>query len=135
MQSAQDQEHRASISPAQRMIENGHIFLWLIKDTCWVSEWKIAGLSMIVPTLGVAVYILCKAWHIRSERFHNTAICLWICGNSIWMIGEFFELETRTYTAALFVSGLALILYYYAFILPKELRLKTVKQAALSKNT
>lgn len=107
-------------APVQRWIENGHIFLWLIKDTCWVREWRAGGIGMIIPTLTVAFYILWRSRHIRSELFHNLAICLWICGNSVWMIGEFFKHETRMYAFAFFITGLCFMLYYYLFIFPKE---------------
>lgn len=107
-------------SPVQRWIENGHIFLWLIKDTCWVREWRVGGITMIFPTLTVAFYILWRSRHIRSEFFHNLAICLWICGNSVWMIGEFFKHETRMYAFGFFLTGLAFMLYYYCFIFPAE---------------
>ncbi|MFM9007686.1 MAG: hypothetical protein ACKORE_03805 [Bacteroidota bacterium] len=30
-----------------RAYENFHIVLWLLKDTCWVSDFKTAGLIMI----------------------------------------------------------------------------------------
>ncbi|MFM2190236.1 MAG: hypothetical protein RL491_622, partial [Bacteroidota bacterium] len=25
-----------------RQYENLHIFLWLVKDTCWIMDWKLA---------------------------------------------------------------------------------------------
>ena len=113
-------DNKAIHSPVHRWIENGHIFLWLIKDTCWVNEWKIGGITMIVPTLSVAIYILWRSRKVKSELFHNLAICLWISGNSVWMVGEFFKQETRHYAFGLFLIGLAFMLYYYIFIFPKE---------------
>lgn len=116
-------------APVHRLIENGHIFLWLIKDTFWVNEWKTGGLAMIAPTLGVAIYILWRARHIKAELLHNLAICLWISGNSIWMAGEFFKHDTRHYAFLLFLTGLGFMLYYYCFILPKENKMRKVSVA------
>ena len=120
MNSSNTAEANEIHSPVQRWIENGHIFLWLLKDICWVHEWKIGGMTMIVPTLSVAFYILWRTRKTTSELFHNAAICLWICGNSVWMLGEFFKVETRMYTFGFFLVGLAFMLYYYVFIFPKE---------------
>ena len=27
--------------------DNVHVLLWLIKDTCWMLEWKVLGTIMI----------------------------------------------------------------------------------------
>ncbi len=107
------EDHTIHIQPKYRWIENGHILLWLIKDTCWALEFKPGGIFMIVPTLSVAFYILWKSRHIRAELFHNLAVCLWIMANSVWMIGEFFAIEARHYAVIIFLIGLALLLFYY----------------------
>jgi hypothetical protein len=45
---------------------------------------------------------------------HNLAICMWICANSTWMIGEFyFDDTTRELSVLFFVVGLLSMLYYY----------------------
>ncbi len=108
--------------PVQRWIENGHILLWLIKDVFWVSEIKWAGVFMIFPTLAVAVFILAKSWKVRAEASHNGAICLWIAGNSVWMTGEFTNHEWEPFTIGLFLSGLAILLYYYIVHFPADRR-------------
>lgn len=59
---------------------------------------------------------------MRSEVFHNLAVCLWILANSVWMVGEFFELETRPYAVVLFLIGLSLLIVYYAFFFRKDNR-------------
>ncbi|MCF8258377.1 MAG: hypothetical protein K9J06_12550 [Flavobacteriales bacterium] len=97
-----------------RRFENIHIVLWLVKDTCWIQDWRTPGCIMIVPTIGMAVYI---TWLSRSERkelFHNLAVCAWIVANSVWMLGEFFlDDTTRPLATVFFVLGLASIGYYY----------------------
>jgi hypothetical protein len=106
-----------------REYENLHILLWLLKDTCWVMLWEVAGLIMIVPTIGVAIHITWLRRHIRADLFHNMAICFWIAANSIWMIGEFFFDDTlRPAAIIFFVSGLISVGYYYILVLPRELR-------------
>ncbi len=103
------------LTKSYRWIENGHIFLWLIKDTCWAMEWRIGGLVMIAPTLSVAIYLLWRSAKSRAELFHNAAVCLWITANSVWMTGEFFKKELRPIAVVIFLIGLALLLVYYLF--------------------
>lgn len=116
------QEQTIQMSQQFRWLENAHIFLWLIKDTCWAMEWKPGGIFMIFPTLTVAFYLLWKSRRVRAEVFHNIAVCLWIMANSIWMVGEFFEKETRHYAVILFLTGLLLLIVYYAFFFVKDKR-------------
>jgi hypothetical protein len=97
-----------------RKFENFHILLWLVKDLCWVTLSKAAGLLMIAPTLALALFITWKNRSERAELMHNLAICLWICANSTWMIGEFyFEDTTRELAVVFFVGGLLSMLYFY----------------------
>ena len=102
-------------SPRYRMLENSHILLWLIKDTCWALEFKIGGVVMIAPTLGMAIYLLWRSRRSKPEFFHNIAIVLWIMANSIWMIGEFNEQDWRQYAVVLFGAGLGVLVLYYLF--------------------
>lgn len=116
----QHEQHTIHISPTFRWLENAHILLWLIKDTCWAMEWKTGGTFMIFPTLITAIYILWKARKIRSELYHNIAVCLWISANSTWMIGEFTETELRPYAVGLFMIGLSTLAIYYGFFFKKD---------------
>ncbi|MFN8293236.1 MAG: hypothetical protein U0T72_05895 [Chitinophagales bacterium] len=97
-----------------RQTENQHILLWLIKDTCWVLDFKWGGMALILPTLLVAMYITWKWRMYRAELFHNIAICCWISANITWMIGEFyFNDSTRPIATVFFAMGLCSIAYYY----------------------
>src|SRR5688572_12028635 len=97
-----------------RKFENMHIALWLVKDTCWVLSLQAAGMFMVVPTLGVAIYITWKMRDYRAELFHNLAVCCWIAANSVWMTGEFFyEDSMRPMAVVFFAAGLLCIAYYY----------------------
>ena len=107
-----------------RWIENGHIFLWLLKDTCWAMEFKIGGMVMILPTLVVAIYILWQSRGHRQDYFHNIAVCLWITGNSLWMAGEFFKLELRWLAAIIFGIGLTVMAVYYIFFFRKDIAME-----------
>ena len=97
-----------------RGTENLHILLWIIKDTCWVQDYKLLGVGMIFPTIAVAIYLTIRARLQREELIHNIAVCFWLCANSVWMIGEFFfEDQTRSYALVFFALGLlALALHY-----------------------
>jgi len=97
-----------------RKYENFHIFLWLIKDLCWVTVSRLAGMFMILPTLSLAIYITWKNRAERAELFHNLAVCFWISANSIWMYGEFYLDDTTRHPAVIFfVAGLLSMGYYY----------------------
>ena len=104
-----------------RKFENLHIFLWLLKDTCWVMDYQMMGIFMILPTLSVAVMITWKTRKIITELFHNLAVCCWILANSVWMIGEFFYDDTsRPYATVFFIMGLLIMSYYYLFLQAKS---------------
>lgn len=92
-----------------RKFENYHILFWLVKDLCWAMEWKPLAIVMIAPTVGLAIYIAYKSFGQRFDFLHNVAICCWIIANATWMVGEFYEYETRPVAAVLFVIGIMLI--------------------------
>jgi drug/metabolite transporter (DMT)-like permease len=119
--SAMKQEEKIlQVSTSYRWMENGHILLWLIKDFCWALEFKPGGIFMVIPTVSVAFYITWRSRHMRSELFHNSAVCCWILANSIWMLGEFFEHEARPYAASIFGLGLLILAFYYSFFFKKD---------------
>jgi hypothetical protein len=96
-------------------IENFHILLWLLKDACWVMEYKFAGIAMVIPTLGVAIYLTYKSRFEKVNLFHNLAICSWITGNSVWMVGEFFFNDKwRNEASFFFILGLIIVVTYHA---------------------
>ena len=108
---------------SMREYENLHIVMWLLKDTCWVLDFKIPGLIMIFPTILVAIHITWLYRNNRSELFHNLAVVTWICANSVWMIGEFFFNDTlRPIATVFFVLGLLLVSTYYSIVRPKEVK-------------
>ena len=102
----------AGASP-MRHIENLHIPLWLLKDTCWLLQWKELGVTMIVPTLGVAIAIAVKTF--REDVFWiNLAICFWITANAFWMCMEFFAHEEFKFYAGIpFAFGFACVGWFY----------------------
>jgi|GEM_PF-637211 len=106
-------DRKESAFPAYRWIENLHIVLWLVKDTCWALEYRTGGIFMIFPTVFVAFYILWKSRFVRGEAFHNAAVCIWILANSLWMLGEFFDYDARPIAIGLFATGFAILAFYY----------------------
>jgi len=89
--------------------DNMHVLLWLIKDTCWMLEWRVLGTAMILPTIAVAVFLAVRS---RLERLFwiNLAICFWISANSYWMLCEFFGHEDIKNWAGLpFAFGFAAV--------------------------
>ena len=130
---AQTNELQYTIPARFRRMENMHIAFWLMKDISWCMIWKELGITMIVPTLSVAIWIAWKNRTIKSELAHNLAIVFWITANAYWMISEFFSFDEaivwRDFTGkhmALvpFISGAMILLYYYTVQRPRELRMK-----------
>ena len=126
-----NQQHEALYTiPARfRRMENMHIAFWLMKDISWCMIWRELGITMIVPTLSVAIWIAWRNKHIKSELAHNLAIVFWISANAYWMISEFFEFDTmviwKNFTGkhlALipFTIGALILLYYYIVQRPHE---------------
>jgi len=69
---------------------------------------------MIVPTIGLAIYITFVNRNIKSELAHNLAVCFWICANSVWMAGEFYYSDNmRPYAIGFFVAGLFAMVRFY----------------------
>jgi hypothetical protein len=118
-----------------RKMENMHIAFWLMKDISWCMLWRELGITMIVPTISVAIWITWKNRHIVSELAHNLAIVFWITANAYWMIGEFFGFDetiiwkniTGKHLALIpFSAGALTLLVYYALLRPRETRKEKV---------
>jgi hypothetical protein len=114
-----------------RMIENLHIVFWLIKDLCWCIVFKPLGIAMIIPTLGISIYIAWQNRKIASELYHNVAVTFWIMANSYWMISEFmgfdekkfiYNIEGKQFAVLPFVLGIICLLIYYVPLLLKSKR-------------
>jgi len=117
-----------------REYENLHVALWLIKDACWVMNFHLAGMIMIVPTLAVALHLAWKSRKNNTELHHNVAICYWIAANGMWMTGEFFYNDSlRPYAMVLFAAGLVVVVNYYLFHFGKERR--TVSKVQFNDNS
>lgn len=105
--------------PSLRVNENLHIVLWLLKDLCWLMEYRVVGLVMVPPTIAMAVYI---AWQSRADQrdlLHAIAVICWILANSTWMIGDFFfEERGHLLAEAFFIVGLLLLGSYYLVLRP-----------------
>jgi hypothetical protein len=97
-----------------REYENFHIVLWLMKDTCWLMEWKIAAVIMIIPTIFAAFHITWLGRKDQADLFHNLAVSHWICGNAVWMIGEFFfDDMLKPIARVFFAAGFLWLARYY----------------------
>jgi len=100
-------------TPSTQRFENLHILFWLIKDSCWMLEFKLLGTLMILPTLSVAIWIV---WFTRKsiDLYINLAVFFWILANSAWMLMEFNGKENlKLYTVIPFVLGILFTLYFY----------------------
>jgi hypothetical protein len=100
-----------------RILENLHIPLWLIKDTCWMMQWKLLGACMITPTLLVAFIITYRTRKHPLIVYPNLAICVWIMANSLWMCEEFFGWKLKCYSPYFFGLGFVFVgIYAFHFI-------------------
>ena len=96
-----------------RMLENIHIPLWLIKDSCWMMGWKTMGITMITPTVLVAIIIAIRS-RKQNEFFINLAICFWIIANAFWMCCEFAErIDLKNFAAIPFFLGFTATSVFY----------------------
>lgn len=96
-----------------RHYENLHIPLWLLKDTCWMMQWKLLGMFMIIPTIAVALIIAIRSRKHR-EVWVNAAICFWISANAYWMCAEFYGHEEWKYYAGIpFSLGFICVFAFY----------------------
>ncbi len=98
-----------------RNYENLHIPLWLLKDTCWMLQWRVLGVAMIIPTFFVALYLTIKTYKEKEiEWLVNLSILFWITANSYWMCCEFFKREDiKDFAGVPFVMGMISIAIFY----------------------
>jgi hypothetical protein len=100
--------------------ENLHIVFWLIKDSCWMLEFRWLGIAMVIPTLiiaGTIAYISRKT----DDLYINLSIFFWISANSYWMFIEFFTTGEYKFLAVYpFALGFVFVgLYYYITLITK----------------
>ncbi|MFN5886138.1 MAG: hypothetical protein ACK445_12430 [Bacteroidota bacterium] len=103
-----------------RQYENLHIILWLLKDACWLMKFKEGAVLMVLPTILVALYL---AWKTRNNKKHflpNIAVCLWICANATWMLGEFFLFRFETPALLFFTAGVLVIISFFFYRLYRK---------------
>lgn len=112
-----------------RKMENLHIVFWLFKDVAWCLGFAVLGISMIFPTLIIALVISWRTRHMVSELCHNLAIAVWISANSYWMITEFLGFDEKILFAhytykdlALipFITGILILAFYYLIWKPRH---------------
>ena len=99
--------------PHALKMENLHIPLWLLKGTCWMFQWKLLGVSMIISTVSMAIYIVFVTRKM-NDVFLNLAIMFRISANSYWMCAEFFHFEEwKEVVAFPFFAGIAMTFIFY----------------------
>lgn len=112
-----------------RKMENLHIVFWLFKDVAWCLGFSLLGITMIFPTLIIALVISWRTKHIVSELCHNLAIAVWISANSYWMVSEFLGFDKKvlfnefTYKDLAiipFVMGILILAFYYLIWKPRH---------------
>lgn len=105
----------ADLLKSRYFFETIHIPLWLIKDICWLMEYRTAGVLIAIPTVLVAIWV---AWITRKQQDHflpNLSIALWIVANANWMVAEFYDLPYKPYSIYPFLLGV-LVFIIFLFI-------------------
>ena len=117
-----------------RKMENLHIVFWLFKDISWCMIWRPLGITMIFPTLIIAIVIAIRTRQYVSEVCHNVAIVFWITANAYWMISEFFHFDdlivyhTITYKyLAIIPFGIGILILGYYYLLWKPMHKNVVE--------
>jgi hypothetical protein len=114
-----------------RKIENLHVALWLMKDLSWCALWRGLGMTMVIPTLAVAIWITWHSQKTPADCVHNAAVCFWVTANITWMIGEFFFNDhSRALARIFFFAGMGLLLAYYLHEIFKKLKRFRKQKAA-----
>lgn len=112
-----------------RKMENLHIVFWLFKDVAWCLGFAVLGITMIIPTLAIALVISWRTRQMMSELCHNLAIAVWISANSYWMVSEFLGFDDKivvgdfTYKQLAlipFTLGILILAFYYIIWRPKH---------------
>lgn len=101
-------------------LENFHVLLWLIKDACWMLNFKTMGLLMVVPTLSFAFYFVLKSSKDLFQRISSMAVFCWITANAWWMVSEFYFEDLKQFALLPFSVGLGLMIYYVYAIFTKS---------------
>jgi Ca2+/Na+ antiporter len=109
-------------SEKYRFRENLHIFFWLLKDSCWMMEWKLFGTFMIIPTISLAIWMIYRTRQ-HPEIWINLSVLVWVMANSWWMLTEFSGDESRKYYSAIpFSLGFIFFgIYVYRYRVKKRI--------------
>ena len=95
-----------------KLTENIHVCFWLVKDLCWMMEYKTLGFLMIIPTIMLAIWIVYKTAN-NIDLWINLSVLFWIISNAIWMILEFISKEQfKNWISIPFCIGLIFCIIY-----------------------
>ena len=95
-----------------RHFENLHILLWLVKDCCWMLEFKVLGSLAFFPTIFMAAFICVRSYPKRLDFIANLAVTSWILANASWMFYDFYQWPIKPLALSFFIIGLLIISYY-----------------------
>jgi hypothetical protein len=107
-----------------------HIYLWIMKDLCWVQSWYWPALIFGSATLFWSFMMLLRAVARKSldEVWTHSAQFLWLFGNFMWMQGELHDYHypqaKSIYTQRadeggyMFIAALVWISLYYGIAKP-----------------
>lgn len=102
-------------------METIHIPLWLVKDICWLMEYRTLGVIIAVPTVLVALLMCVITFKEKDHFLPNVSIAFWIMANANWMFAEFYELDTKSYSIYPFLLGVfAFAIFIYIKLIDRK---------------
>jgi len=102
-----------------RLLENLHLPIWLIKDLCWAIVYKPLGVFMIAPAIALAVFVALKSHKNRMYFLPNVSVVFWILANSLWMLAEFYSFNLKHWFISSFILGMISMLIWIVKELPQ----------------
>ena len=66
---------------------------WLAKDIAWIEDNKSLWFVYLLPTIGTAIDFYIISLNQVNYTIDSTpflALLLWVLGNAVWALGEFF---------------------------------------------
>jgi hypothetical protein len=76
-----------------RQYENVHTLFWIAKDLAWNEENISLWCLFLIPTIGISADYFVIALEGKNkiiDMAHYAATVIWVLGNIVWALGEFF---------------------------------------------
>lgn len=107
-----------------RGCENIHIYLWIAKDLCWITNTKILGMFFGLSAILWLGVLLHHAFVHKNneEKYFLVPTFLWLFSNYLWMSGNLlYGTDIFRFSASCIMTvGIVLIVVYFFTLKNKE---------------